>query len=78
MKTTNEQIQKANEAARVSVGEWKTSVLVDDDGDPVPWRGDLHPSLAETCATPKCDNPPTEHGAFCDKHGGVIACSVGV
>ena len=25
------------------------------------------------CASPKCKNEATEHGTFCDKHGGVIA-----
>jgi hypothetical protein len=25
------------------------------------------------CANPKCKNEATEHGEFCDNHGGVIA-----
>lgn len=28
------------------------------------------------CSNPKCKNEATEHGAFCDKHGGVIAACV--
>lgn len=51
----------------------KITFLLDEDGDTIRWRGDLHPGLLNTCATPKCDNPPTEHGTFCDAHGGVIA-----
>jgi hypothetical protein len=51
----------------------KITPLLDDDGDPIIWRGDISKELMEKCANPKCDNKATEHGTFCDKHGGVIA-----
>lgn len=53
--------------------EPKVSLLLDEDGDPIMWKGDLHPNLLAECASPKCKNKATEHGTFCDKHGGVIA-----
>ncbi len=51
----------------------KITPLIDDDGDPIIWRGDISKELMEECGATKCTNKATEYGGFCDAHGGVIA-----
>lgn len=61
---------KQNNEVRV-YSDFGSSILRDDDGDPIIWKGDLHPDILLMCLEKKCRNKTkSEDEMYCDEHKG--------